>query len=283
MTHLPQTFYNIKKNVIFVVCATLFFLAFAIIYTPTFGSSETTMRKWGTLSDFCIPILAAIAFVVLALSRTILILANRKKSLSRFEYFIWMLGELLAIALFADLFLSLYLHYSFFTLLPRICSIMISIAIYPYIISWTHSELQDRESRLSASNEEIAQLRQGLDSANVGTINFPDENGNIKLAAKVEDIISIESAGNYVTILYKDEGNLTRFALRNTLKGIEGICQENNLVRCHRSFFINIHHIKLLKKDNAGMQAVIDIANVPNIPISKSFAQEVTQRFSTRV
>ena len=62
--------------------------------------------------------------------------------------------------------------------------------------------------------------------------------GGVKMI-KHDKVISIEAAANYVNILYDKGGQLVKFSLRNTLKGIEELCNNYDIVRCHRSYFVN--------------------------------------------
>lgn len=282
MEKIPQQTYSIKHTTLFTIISTVFFVMFAVLYAPTFGSDEATMETWRQNSDFCIAILCAISFAVIALSRAIMIFSTRGNRITELEYFIWQLCELIVLSLFADLFISLYFHQSYFLLLPRIFAIVVAVAIYPYTIYWLYLERRQSELMLGQAEETIRRLQQGLDSLTPGTINFPDENGAIKLAVGADRVISIESAGNYVTILYDDGGKLARFALRNSLKNIESICQDNDLIRCHRSFFVNIKRIKLLRKDPTGIFAEIDYPGIEDIPISKTYSSQVMHLFSSR-
>ena len=104
----------------------------------------------------------------------------------------------------------------------------------------------------------------------------------MRLIVSVDRVISIESAGNYVTILYENNGKLMRYSLRNSLKNIESLCVQHSLIRCHRSYYINLLRVKLLRKEADSLYAEIDLPGVDDIPISKSYAADVMQRFGER-
>ena len=110
-------------------------------------------------------------------------------------------------------------------------------------------------------------------------IRFADEKGVVKLVVGAERIISLESAGNYVTILYNDDGKLVRYSLRNTLKGIEDNCAANGIVRCHRSFLVNLKKIRIIRHTPQGVFAEMDFPGVENIPVSKTYASELLRLF----
>ena len=96
----------------------------------------------------------------------------------------------------------------------------------------------------------------------------------------VDRVLYIEAAGNYANIVYDDDGKTERFSLRNTLKGIEKLCAENHLVRCHRSYFVNIKRVKFIRRDHEFIYAQMNAEGVPDIPVSKTYAAEVIGQLS---
>lgn len=271
--------YSLKANIIFAFSVPFFFLLFEILYTPGFNLSGDSALRWDVEKDFCIPILSAILFVSIALSRSLFILATRKNLISNIEYIVWQVSEIIISGLFSALFLSLYFSVGYFEILPRILTAALGVEIFPYLIYWFIMRRQEQDSLLEAANHTIMTLKSNhIDERDV--LKFVDEKGNVRLIVPSEHVICIEAAGNYVTILYEDNGKLVRFALRNTLKAIEGL--SNSLIRTHRSYYVNLHHIKLLQKDTSGVFAEIDIPGVAPIPISKNYAADVAQQFSTQ-
>ena len=111
-------------------------------------------------------------------------------------------------------------------------------------------------------------------------INFNDEKGNLKLSIKQDNLLFIESADNYVEIFYLNKGKLSRFVIRTTLKTIEDSYSNNSLVRCHRSYIVNFNKVKVLRKDKDGIFLELETADVPDIPVSKTYTEKVTQLFS---
>ncbi len=291
---IPKTIYTPKSSLIFVGGLTLFVMLFAITYTPNYGISEEAtslsdmlsnsepVAEWYRHQGLCLPICCAIVLVVTALSRMLMILLTRTARLREGEYLLWQVGEVIATGLFCNLFLSLYLHLNYFENMPPVILIYISVAIYPYAFYWLLSERMDRDLRIAEAQHTILRLRQRNDEEENGTLRFVDEKGNVKLIVSSERVICIESAGNYVTILYENAGRLTRYSLRNTLKGIEELCQSHRLVRCHRSWFINLDRVRLLRKAPDGVYAEMDAEGVSDIPVSKSYSSEVMQRFAER-
>lgn len=291
---IPKTIYTLKSNIMFVAGLTLFVMFFAIIYTPNYSLSEETtnlgnivesnaaIMQWYRHQGLCLPISCAIVLVATALSRVILLLTTHTARIREGEYLLWQVGEVAVTALFINLFLSLYLHLGFFENLPLVLLVYISVAVYPYAFYWLLAERVDRDIRIAEAQRTIMQLRQRENVDDKSILRFVDDKENVRLVVGSDNIISIESAGNYVTILYLTGNKLKRYSLRNTLKGIEELCSGGSLVRCHRSYYLNLNHVKLLRKASDGIYAEIDHDGVEDIPVSKSYAAEVSQRFAEK-
>ena len=279
---LPELHYSVKSNILFCIGVPLFVMLFVVLYSPTFGvnGQEGWLSDWHRHAGLCLPIICAIILGVLLASRSILCFALVRHTLSKREFLVWQAIEFLVCCLFCDLFISLYLHADYFTTLTHIIIVGFGLVIFPYVFYWLTMEMLDHNMRLREATDIIAELRKGYERNEAGAIRFADEKGNVKLVVGAERVISIESAGNYVTILYDNDGKLVRYSLRNTLKSIEEICKANGLVRCHRSYFVNLNKIKIIRRNSEGIFAEIDHSGVEDIPVSKTYAPELMRLFS---
>lgn len=89
----------------------------------------------------------------------------------------------------------------------------------------------------------------------------------------LEDIQYIEADGSYSNIFTKSHGMIT---YSKRLKELEKILCGNVLMRCHRSFIININEVKaLIKKEGGAVQMKDDKL----IPISTDKKDELMQQF----
>lgn len=277
---ISHHFLRPRANIIFCLAAPVFMLLFVVLYAPTFGYSNELLTIWEQHSSLCMPIICAIEMVTLGVSRLILCFVSRWHGISKMEFIVWQVIELVVVCLFCDLFLSLFFHIGYFDFLTRILLLGVALNVFPYALFSLAVARIASEGRLSDAEHQIAQLRKGADKSGSSTIRFVDEKGSTKIMIGAERIISIEASGNYVTILYDDGGKLMRYSLRNTLKGVEEVCTANGLVRCHRSFFVNLSKVKLIRRTPDGVFAEIDRPGVDDIPVSKSYATELLQLFS---
>lgn len=279
---ISSHFYNPRCMAAYIVGIPLFFMFFSVVYTPTFGTERIHLFTTPHELAFCISILTAIAFGVVLVSRVGFFFSTRNLRFTPLQFFIWQVCEFVVISMFANLFLSLYGHTPFFESLPKVFLYGVMILIYPYFIIWLLVGKHGAEHDLDKANMQIAELKLGLERNEAGAVKFADEKGQVRLVVSADKVVYLESSNNYVDIVYEDAGKLIRFALRNTLKGIEDVCVANDLVRCHRSYFINLRKVKLLRKDAEGVFAEMETEGVNDIPISKTYATEVTRLFSLK-
>ncbi len=277
MGKIPKHLYTLLPNLCFALLLALFYMIFGIFYRPSFGYDTV---EWDNNVNLCIPIISAIVLVIACLSRSLMIVTTRSTRLSEMGYLLWQIAELFVIVLFVDMFASLYFYKNYFDLLPTILLIAAAIGLFPYTIFWLYIERVERDIRIAEAQQTIITLRSKSLNTEENVIRFVDEKGNAKLMVPLSKIYVIEAAGNYVNIAYDDNGTLKRFALRNTLKGIETICTDTDLQRCHRSYYVNIRKIKLIKKDAAGTYAELLHNSLPDVPISKNYAAQIAESFS---
>ncbi len=277
---ISEQYYSLKNNIVFCLAVPLFIMLFMVIYHPTFfGETDAFSQAWDLHDSFFLPIICAIVLVVLLISRAVLCFALVRHTLTRRDFLLWQCIEIVVACLFANLFLTLYLHYNYFTLLPRILLIGFGLVIIPYLFYWAIMELTERDIKLHQAEDLAEDLRKGIERNESGMVRFADEKGNVKLVVSADRVICLESAGNYVTITYDDDGKLVRYSLRNTLKSIEDLCNANGLVRCHRSFFVNLGQIRTLRRTPQGIYAEIAHPGVDDIPVSKTYASDLIRLF----
>ena len=60
----------------------------------------------------------------------------------------------------------------------------------------------------------------------------------------------------------------------------ENLAKDNALVRCHRSYIVNLDKVKVMRKTKDGIFLELDALNTPDIPVSKTFYPKVISKFS---
>jgi len=103
------------------------------------------------------------------------------------------------------------------------------------------------------------------------SIEFISETGTDNLVLLIAEVIFIQSADNYVEIVYKDGDNVRKKLIRNTLRNVEiQLKQYSNFIRCHRTCIVNLHYIEKLNHDFSSYW--ITIKGYPEkIPVSRQY------------
>lgn len=100
---------------------------------------------------------------------------------------------------------------------------------------------------------------------------FKDENDKIKFSVLAKDLLLLESTDNYVSVFYILENKVQRKLLRNTLKNMEEMLKENNIVRCHRSFMVNPANVDFMQKKGKKLNLKINQFD-KSIPVSEKYS-----------
>jgi DNA-binding LytR/AlgR family response regulator len=100
---------------------------------------------------------------------------------------------------------------------------------------------------------------------------FKDENGKIKFSVLSKDLLLLESTDNYVSVFYILQNKVQRKLLRNSLKNLEEMLKENMIIRCHRSFMVNMANVEFMQKN--GKKLNIKIKHFDkSIPVSEKYS-----------
>lgn len=280
---IPEYLTNRKNTINFILFTAVFALVFINIYAP-FGSN-----KWLDLSDVRFfaysSIVILIGMLVIVVSRMIMYLFTRRRPLNYGAYAIWIIGEIVVLAFVYAIIQWYFIHVgedllSIFKNTLRTTSYII---LLPYLISWLYLAFKDKYNKLQRMENGDAGnngYSVGSKAAMVSMITFHDERGALKFSIKKEDLLYLEAADNYVVIHYLENMKSSRYIVRNTLKKIEEGMPASGLVRCHRSYMVNIDNVKVIRKEKEGLIIGFESPAQLSIPISKTYLGTVIQKLS---
>jgi Response regulator of the LytR/AlgR family len=264
-----------KGNIVRLIFFTAAFaLVFINIYAPFGVETWYNVTRYQLFFYSSLIILTGVMVVVI--SRILMYQISKFKQLLIWQYLIWILAEIFFMAIFYTLYEMLILHDK--RELLQVLQISIQntalIILLPYSVLWLYFSWKEKNDRLRA----IAQGEPLFDSSKMVT--FFDEKGILRLSLKVEHLIYIESADNYVIIHYFNKGKISKFMLRNSLKKLEELFANSEIVRCHRSYMVNFEKVKIIRKEKDGLKLELDLPSTLDIPVSKSYIESVMQTFS---
>lgn len=110
--------------------------------------------------------------------------------------------------------------------------------------------IQQNESLISEKKVIQNQIEKYEEDNLNKSIEFISETSTENLTLIIAEVVFIQSADNYVEIVYMDGDKIKKELIRNTLKNIElQIKQYSNFIRCHRTCIVNMHYIEKLNQD----------------------------------
>lgn len=91
------------------------------------------------------------------------------------------------------------------------------------------------------------------------------------------DFLFAESDGNYTVVHFMDNGKLSKFSLRSTIKDIENNVKHcPYIVRCHRAFIVNMLMARHIDNRNRGCNLTLSHYDKP-IPVSGTYHEAVKE------
>lgn len=277
---LPAYMYEKNNTIRMVLLTALFALLFINIFNP-FGA-----RAWyPDISDFRFFIFASlivlVGMLVVVISRIILLSYVKKHELTYVGYIGWIFAEILSMSMFYALFTRFIpaenANKDFLQIYYNSTKHAALILLLPYAILWLYFSWREKNMML----EKIKGEDKTVDSPKKNLLAFPDEKGELKISIMLDNLLYIDSADNYATIHYLNKSRIAHFMIRNSLKWMEeNMTRESPLVRCHRSYMVNLDKVKVLRKTRDGILLELDAANTPDIPVSKTYYERVMAKFS---
>jgi len=158
---------------------------------------------------------------------------------------------------------------------------IVLICIFPSLVLKLYEanrELVKQNESLVSERKIIQRKIEQYEEDNLNrSIEFISENRSENLKLLISEVILIQSADNYVEILYIEGDNYKKKLIRNTLKNIElQIKQYSNFIRCHRACIVNLHYIENLNRDFSSHW--ITIKGYPDrIPVSRQYLVKIRE------
>ena len=272
----PITPYLIeKKNIVNLILFTaLFALVFINIYSP-FGAD-----KWFIVTKFLFFTYSSLVILtgvlVVVISRIIMYQVCKRKPINLGQFLVWIASEVLAMALFYSLFEKFVLNDArdFGFLVKMSARNTALVLLLPYSVAWLYLSWRDKK-------EQIRILAEGQNQdATPDMIPFYDEKSVLKLSVKKDSLLYLEATENYITVCYINKGKLSKYLLRATMKRMEETFAGTGIIRCHRSYMVNFEKVKVIRRDKDSLRLELDHPEVMDIPLSKTYLQNVMQTFA---
>ena len=266
----------------YLIGSVFFILTFSVLFMDIYSPfSSTTWFSIKDISHFGMTVaFYLVALSILLISKLIMYNSQSKINFTPWIYIAWIVTEVVIISIF-------YTHFTY-VFVPPIeepainitiktfgCTLLI-IAI-PYTILTLYAaykskaeELQMLQYKMSLTNEP-SKVYPSL-------INLYDYNGTLKLTINSDSLYYMESQDNYIKIHYENNGKLCSYMLRSRTKTIEENLADTSIVRCQRSYLVNVMKINHIKKGGKVRYIVLSHDDIKPIPVSKNYFKNLISK-----
>jgi hypothetical protein len=252
-----------------------------------FGTSQTL--------NFSFTILFYLSsIVVLILSRTLMYTVYNKLDITVMTYLWWIMAENLVISLIYTL-----ITVNFFpmpgvatpTLATRALLCVTIILAVPNAFVLFYAAYCAKCEELEASQYQYQQLEKefrllnsrqhdlrALTPTHKDTpkmINLHDNNGTLRLSINTDALYYLESEDNYIKVYYKHQERILSYMLRSRTRSVEESLRDTTMVRCHRSYIVNINKIQFMEEEKRMHYITLNDKSIARIPVSKSYYDKV--------
>jgi DNA-binding LytR/AlgR family response regulator len=152
----------------------------------------------------------------------------------------------------------------------------VAIGIFP-LVAAGYTSLR----RTTRTNEELAnEIHVHHPPHPQGKITIKNKSGNDMLL-ELNNILYMEAMQNYVAVYAVQNEGFTKATVRNTLKEVYHALPEGAMFRCHRSFIVNLDHIKHVSGNAQGL--LISIEGFPSlqVPVSRKYIPALKELMET--
>ena len=286
MKPIPKFIYSRANQILMILFVPIFALIFINIYRPLdFDNIDDSLLSGLNISrELSIQLLALMmvagGMAVAAISRWILRAYTNRRPISYIGYIVWIFSEICVMA-------SIYTLVAIFAetekSIPELFNTLFVktslILLIPYTMCYTYFVWQENRRELRSLRKQIDRDETVLQKAYIQIL---DEKGEMRLSIRRENLVLIESADNYVCVYYINGDTTKKSMIRNTLSRVAEHLQGTRIVRCHRSYMINLDHAKILHRDKEGVFIEHGLEGIPNVPISRTYAENIQEWLTDR-
>ena len=281
MKPIPPFIYSRANQIFMILFVPFFALIFINLYRPLDFDriDDSFLRSFALSREARVQLIALMmvlgGMVIAALSRGIMTIYTKRHMMTYSGYIIWIFGELTAMATTLTLATLLTDTTKTITELFRNSFVKTFLIVFiPYALCYIYFIWQENLRELRSLRKQIERDETVLQKA---YLQIFDEKGEMRLSVRRENLVLIESADNYVCIYYLNGDKTKKTMVRNTLSRVAESLKGTRVVRCHRSYMINLDHAKVLHRDKEGVFIELGLEGMPDVPISRTYADNVKE------
>jgi len=259
---------RLRHRLLHVLIILVFSVLFLIVFEPFNIKAWLKYPEW--LKDLGQLSLGLTFSFIIAFSQLLIRTVVKVKKFKVYHLIIWVTAEILLLTviltiIFAD-YTNGFLKEFFITLKFTSTGLLL-----PYSFSILTLMLIQQNSGQQRSISNQAPEKSDL-------IHLKDEREQVKFSIHKPSVLYLESSDNYVTVYYLQEDQVKKEMVRNSMKKVEQQLYSSGLVRCHRSFIVNVENVHWFKKE--GRNYIFKMKHGDTIiPVSRAFVPAIKSLF----
>lgn len=139
------------------------------------------------------------------------------------------------------------------------------------------AEVLDFQNRVEVGNP----VKENIEKPKNEVLILIAENDKDKIELKPEELLYIESADNYSNVVFYRNNKINKQLLRGSLKRIESQITFPFIIRCHRSYIVNLKLINHIKGNAQGYRIEFKNNLSDTIPVSRNYSKALFERLES--
>lgn len=278
----PYPFYENQKQALTIsVFAGIFIAIFCYIFKPFELDEMSVIHQLGY---------GVIAFSVSFLFSIILPLIFKKQLTNKgwtiYKEFIWILSIMLCLGI-VTYFYSAYILFNTFRIsLPKflltifnttVTAVIPTASILLYKNLYTYKKIVKEVEKIDA--RVIEQTGEYPFYINKGRIRVYSENKKEFIDIYINEFLYLISSGNYIELYFEKDKTIQKKLIRNNIsKAVEWFENIPDVMRCHRSYIVNLKKVKNISGNLQGYQFYFKNTS-DIIPVSRSYTKKIKNYF----
>jgi len=255
---------RLRHRLLHVLIILVFSVLFLIVFEPF--NIKAWLKYPGWLKDLGQLSLGLTFSFIIAFSQLLIRTVVRIKKFKVYHLILWLTAEILLLTVILTIIFADYTN-GFLEEFSITLKFTSTGLLLPYSFSILTLMLiqQNNSQQLSISNSSPEKS---------DLIHLKDEREQVKFSIHKPSVLYLESSDNYVTIHFLQEDQVKKEMVRNSMKKVEKQLSSSGLVRCHRSFIVNIENVHWFKKE--GRNYLFKMKHGGTIiPVSRSFVPAI--------
>ena len=145
-----------------------------------------------------------------------------------------------------------------------------------------YKSLNVKEASILEENLQVFQQKNKEENSNLNS-GIPDlvslvaENEKDNISLNINDLQYIESADNYANIVFLRENKIQKELLRGALKRFENQISQPFVVRCHRSFIVNLNQVAHISGNAQGYRIMLKNSDTV-VPVARNYGAAILEK-----